>query len=131
MKDLKKDSYSSAVGISIIKRGAKGQFCIKIGYGDEQSLSGKIFIYLDNGKVITLIDRNNEWVVNGDRFGLYELTTTEIGNLKHSNIRAVRYTTYTKFAHNNYQTSEVYNKEREDYGYTTKRVDFPSLIKAL
>jgi hypothetical protein len=54
-------------------------------------ISGKLIIYLDDGSVISCIDRGINDNVDGIAISAYYLTPTELTKMKQSNINTIRY----------------------------------------
>jgi hypothetical protein len=55
-------------------------------------IKGKIIIYLDDGTVITCIDRNEFDFVDNVATTIYYLTNDELNKMKNSNINTIRFT---------------------------------------
>ena len=55
-----------------------------------ESISGKVLIYLKDGKVITLINRFSKDYADEEATSLYSLSTSQINQLKASDISAIR-----------------------------------------
>ena len=124
----------STAEIAIAQNGNSGFFILKSAARELKN----VYLFLDDGTTITLIDRDYEWRVNYNTYGRYRLTVEEINKLKQSNIRAIRY--WTGFDINSSAT-EIYNKsksyssydplEMESKNHTHERVNFPKLIRNL
>lgn len=54
--------------------------------------SGKLIIYLDDGTVITCMDRGESYYVDDTAQAVYSLTNEQVNKMKNSNINTVRYT---------------------------------------
>ncbi|MDO6809093.1 hypothetical protein Q4603_10740 [Zobellia galactanivorans] len=54
--------------------------------------SGKLIIYLDDGTVITCMDRGESYYVDDTAQVVYSLTNEQVNKMKNSNINTVRYT---------------------------------------
>jgi hypothetical protein len=54
-------------------------------------ISGKLIIYLDDGTVISCIDRGINDNVDDIAISAYTLTTAELNKMKQSNINTIRY----------------------------------------
>jgi hypothetical protein len=129
---LSRDDFSTfAAEISIVKNRNAGFVVLKLPFSDVK-FKGKAYLYLDGNKTITLLDRGQQWKVNGKLFGQFNLSEAEILILKESNISAVRF-----WVCNEYEdcedASEYYNKDFTDQLTKAKisRIDFPSLITDL
>lgn len=55
-------------------------------------ISGKLIIYLDDGTVITCMDRGESYYVDDTAKAVYSLTNVQVNKMKNSNINTVRYT---------------------------------------
>ena len=54
-------------------------------------ISGKLIIYLDDGTVITCMDRGETYYVDDTAKAVYSLTNEQVNKMKNSNINTVRY----------------------------------------
>ncbi|HLT32164.1 MAG TPA: hypothetical protein VKZ98_00110 [Aquaticitalea sp.] len=55
-------------------------------------ISGKLIIYLDDGTVITCMDRGESYYVDDTAKAVYSLTNEQVNKMKNSNINTVGYT---------------------------------------
>ena len=55
-------------------------------------ISGKLIIYLDDGSVITCMDRGESYYVDDTAQAVYSLTKVQVNKMRNSNINTVRYT---------------------------------------
>tara|TARA_R100000935_G_scaffold58912_1_gene99691 strand:+ start:56165 stop:57082 length:918 start_codon:yes stop_codon:yes gene_type:complete len=55
-------------------------------------ISGKLIIYLDDGNVITCMDRGETYYVDDTAKAVYSLTNDQLNKMKNSNINTIRYT---------------------------------------
>ena len=55
-------------------------------------ISGKLIIYLDDGNVITCMDRGETYYVDDTAKAVYSLTNEQVNKMKNSNINSVGYT---------------------------------------
>ncbi|PWK25538.1 hypothetical protein LX92_00280 [Maribacter polysiphoniae] len=55
-------------------------------------ISGKLIIYLDDGTVISCMDRGESYYVDDTAKAVYSLTNEQVNKMKNSNINTVRYT---------------------------------------
>lgn len=96
-------------------------------------ISGNILIYLEDGSVITCIDRAKFDCVDGKTTTLYNLNKLEINQLKASNINTIRFSLrcadcLSSTAEGNYSAS---NKEIQDDYPKKEKTDVPNLIDKL
>ena len=75
-------------------------------------ISGKLIIYLDDGTVITCMDRGESYYVDDTAKAVYSLTNEQVNKMKNSNINTVRYTL------NIYEIKEV-NRSASNKGIST------------
>lgn len=132
---LTKESTGSNSGpeIAIAKNGKSGFLILKKPNTlNTQKFRGKVFIYLDDSSIITLLDRGVQWKVNDELFGQYNLTASEVNRLKEINISAVRFWVCFEGAECD-SASEYFNNEFTDKLYNKQviRIDFPKLISEL
>jgi len=91
-------------------------------------ISGKLIIYLDDGTVITCMDRGESYYVDDTAKAVYSLTNEQVNKMKNSNINTVRYTLKI------YDIKEV-NRSASNKGILTKDLiakffnDFDSVNK--
>lgn len=97
-------------------------------------IRGKAIIYLDNGNVISCIDRGIHDSVDNTTSTVYYLTLTEIEMLKKSNINIIRYSigpgvsTCTTSQSGNFSAS---NKSDGNSNFKREKVNVPQLIEEL
>ncbi len=122
---LKSNSDSANnLDVLLAKDGTTVLFVVSVQTRIETFISGKLFIYLDDGTVITCIDRQKYDYVDNIASVVYSLTNEQLGKMKNSNINTVRYTLgdgviMRSFEEGNYSAS---NKGR------ATKTDFPTLI---
>jgi hypothetical protein len=124
---LKSDSDNSDVkdlNVLLGKDGKLGVFIVSIEAYSTRRITGKLIIYLDDGTVISCIDRGINDNVNEIASSAYQLTIEELNKMKNSNINTVRYTIecvdcYMPFSPENFTAS---NKG-------SSRTDFSAVIK--
>ncbi len=86
------DNYSNqAINCIVAKNGNNGFFVISKETAGS-IIKGNATLYLDDGSVITLIDRGKRDYVDNTSTTIYNLTSTEIEKLKNSTINTVRFT---------------------------------------
>ena len=127
------DSYFDKVEFLIAKGSGKGFIAISKKISSGVRIMGKLIIYLDDGTVITCIDRKKYDHVNGIATTVYYLTNEELNKMKRSNINSIRYTVKCatcvyyggegNFAETNKASGSGYREQA--------RVNVPSLIRAL
>lgn len=79
--------------VLIAKDGEKGLLVLSTEImGGGVRIKGKVIVYLDDGTVITCIDRNKFDFVDNTATTIYSLTTEEIDKIRSSNINTIRFT---------------------------------------
>ena len=73
------------------KDGTKGIIVVSSKLRKVVKIGGKLIIYLDDGTVISCIDRGINDNVDDIAISAYSLTTAELTKMKHSNINTIRY----------------------------------------
>lgn len=73
------------------KEGAKSLIILSSKLTNVVKISGKLIIYLENGTVISCVDRGINDNVDNVAISAYYLTTEELNKMKHSNISKIRY----------------------------------------
>lgn len=94
---------------------------------------GKILIYLEDGNVITCIDRAKFDCVDGKTTTLYSLNKTEINQLKISNIHTIRFSLkcvgcISSSAEGDYSVS---NNGNQEGNLKKEKANVPNLIENL
>ncbi len=77
--------------LSFAKDGAKRLIIISSKLTNVVKISGKLIIYLDDGTVISCIDRGINDNVDGVAISAYYLSDADLIKMKHSNINTIRY----------------------------------------
>lgn len=120
--------------VLIAKDNAKGLLVVSTAImGGGVRIKGKIIVYLDDGSVITCIDRNIFDSVDNMAKTIYYLTDDEINKMKNSNINTIRfslkcYDCSISSEEGNFTASN----KNSGYSYSNKeRTDVPSLIQSL
>ena len=124
--------------VLIAKNGDTGFFVVSTEVMTPVRIKGNLLIYLDNGEVITCIDKNKFDIVDEIATTVYYLTSAEINKLKENNIQKIRFslkTTGGKYSSSteegNYSASNI-ESEFDYYTRTSyKKTDFPTLITEL
>ena len=127
------DSYFTKVEFLIAKGSGKGYIAISRNISSSLRIEGKLIIYLDNGTVITCIDRKKYDHVNGIATTVYHLTNEELNKMQRSNVNSIRYsvkctTCISSTVEGNYAEA---NKSSGNGYREQARVNVPSLIWAL
>lgn len=117
------DSEVNDLKVLFGKDGTMGVFIVSIKTYSTRRISGKLIIYLDDGTVISCIDREIKDNVDDIASSAYQLTNEELIKMKSSNINKVRYTIecvdcYMPHPPENYTAS---NKG-------SSKTDFPTVI---
>lgn len=73
------------------KEGAKGLIILSSKLSNSVKISGKLIIYLEDGTVISCVDRGINDNVDDVAISAYYLTIEELNKLKNSNINKIRY----------------------------------------
>ncbi|GGG18342.1 hypothetical protein [Pontibacter amylolyticus] len=87
-----KDYGTQSLDVLIAKKGESGVIALSTESMLGTLIRGKAYIFLDNGEVITLIDRGLYDYVNKVATTAYYLTPEEIEMMKDSNINTIRFT---------------------------------------
>ena len=108
------------LNVRIAKDGTKGLFAVTVISMDGTLFGGKLIIYLDDGTVITCIDKGKSEYVDDAAKAVYSLTNEQLSKMKNSDINTVRYTL-------NLMGMKKVNRSASNKGSSTK-IDFPALI---
>ncbi|MEO1187178.1 MAG: hypothetical protein AAFX46_22020 [Cyanobacteria bacterium J06636_27] len=84
--------YSNDLNLVFAKDGEKILIVVSSKLVSSVRISGKLIIYLDDGTVISCIDRGNKDNVDDIASTAYYLTNEELSKMKNSNINTIRYT---------------------------------------
>ena len=84
--------YINDLNLVFAKDGAKGLIIVSSKIVSTVRISGKLITYLDDGTVITCIDRGIKDNVDDIASSAYYLTNEELTKMKNSNINTIRYT---------------------------------------
>ncbi|MDN5215241.1 hypothetical protein QQ020_24395 [Fulvivirgaceae bacterium BMA12] len=79
------------LNVILAKDGTTAIFIVSTKIVSTVRISGKLIIYLDDGTVISCIDRGIKDNVDDIASTAYQLTNEELGKMKKSNINTVRY----------------------------------------
>lgn len=117
------DSDINDLKVLFGKDGKVGVFIVSIKTYSTRRISGKLIIYLDDGTVISCIDREIKDNVDDIASTAYQITNEELIKMKSSNINKVRFTIecvdcYMPHPPENYTAS---NKG-------SSKTDFPSVV---
>lgn len=97
-------------------------------------IRGKILLYLDDGTVITCIDKGKYDYVDKTSTTIYTLTQQELEKMRNSNLNTVRYSLkcgsgcQMSTEEGNFTAS---NKTKIKYGNEIKKIDVPYLLNVL
>ena len=122
------------LNVSIIKFEKSGMIALSTQVMDcAVRVSGNILIYLDDGNVITCIDRAKFDCADSKTTTLYSLSIEEINKLRISNINTIRFSLkcikcLSSTDEGNYTAS---NKENQDDNPVKEKTDVPILIDKL
>lgn len=85
-------SYSGKVNVQIGKNDKSGVLLLQVQVSEPNfKISGTVYLFLEDGNVITCTDKNLKAVVNKDIMAYYTLTPAEISSLKKQKITDVRF----------------------------------------
>jgi hypothetical protein len=122
------------VNVVIVKDGEAGMIVLshENGYGGGLKIKGKVLIYLEDGSIITCIDRGKYDYVDKIATTIYSLTKGEIENLKTSNIHSIRYTLkciecFSSAGEGDFSAINGGTKGM----FEISKADFPKIIKGL
>lgn len=121
--------FNTNVSVLIAKKEKTGIFVFRTGSPTKIRVKGKLLIYLENGTVITCIDRGKYDYVDKTATTIYYLTKEELNKMKNSNIDTVRYTLGSGPFARDYTASNVsyYNM----FDQEIEKTNVPALIKKL
>ena len=83
--------YITDLNLVFAKEGTKGLLVVSSKLVRTVRISGKLIIYLDDGTVITCVDRGIKDNVDDIASSAYSLTNEELSKLTKSNINTIRY----------------------------------------
>jgi hypothetical protein len=97
-------------------------------------IRGKVLIYLDDGTVITCVDKGKYDFVDETSTTIYSLNKQELEKMKNSNLNTIRYS--LKCGSGCLVSTEegsftASNKSREKYSMKIERIDVTSLVNEL
>lgn len=78
-------------------------------------IAGNLLIYLEDGSIITCLDKRIRDEVNNTKTSVYKLTMNEVAKLTNSRINSVRFNLYYK--HSNEKLSFIAKNYKHDYTY--------------
>lgn len=114
------------VSIIFFKDGGEINFSFKVYFIGSACARGKLSIYLDNGEVITCLDRGRYDEVNHNCSTIYKLTLEEVNSIIESNINQIRFE--LKCVKCDASAMEgvysVQNISDGEFSWSTKRNDF-------
>ena len=123
LKTNSSTSYIDDLKVLLAKDRTTGVFIVSTKTASTVRISGKLIIYLDDGTVISCIDRGIKDNVDDIASSAYQLTNVELAKMKNSNINTVRYEIkcaecISVLAEGNYSASNKGNS----------KTDFPAII---
>ena len=83
---------ASDLNVLLAKDGKKGLFGVSTESNMGEKFSEKLIIYLEDGTVITCIDRGTSELVDNRAKAVFYLTSDQLNKMKNSDIHTVRYT---------------------------------------
>lgn len=100
--------------ICIAKHGSGGYLMLSV-QSQFSYLSGNVLLYLNDGNVITCIDRNIKDKVDNQSISLYNLTYSEIEKLKNARINSIRFSIIDNYgiSKDSYTATNEYKYEVE------------------
>ncbi len=110
------------LNVIFAKDGNTALFAVSRTSIDELVISGKLIIYLDDGKVITLKDKGTDYVDKTSK-AVYYLTDEGLNKMKNSNINTVRYTLERGDGPPSTNTGNYTASNKGD-----SKIDFPAVV---
>ena len=118
-----KEYGGNELDVLIAKNGQDGMIALSVGgLMSPIRVLGKVIIYLEDGSVITCIDREKYDYVDHIATTIYYLTREELTKMKNSNISSIRYslkcfdcqmsTEEGNFSANNHEESFIFKHEK-------------------
>ena len=102
--------------LSIAKRNGGGYVLLYVSViTPEQILKGDMYIFLANGQRIRCVDRGIRDHVDGRAISLYELTNSEVDQLKRSHIAKIRYNLHIR---GGFPSNESFTAENHKYVFS-------------
>lgn len=80
-------------------------------------IAGNLLIYLEDGTIITCLDKRIRDEVNYTKTSVYKLTMNEVAKLKNSRINSVRFNLYDK--HSNEKLAFIAKNYKHNFSYLT------------
>ena len=127
------DFGSNDLDVLIAKDGTKGLFVVSTRTMTGVLIRGKLIIYLDDGTVISCIDRGKYDYVDNVATTVYYLTADELTKMKNSNINTVRYALKCGDCLSTQEGNFSASNKASGYGLygSSEKTDVPNLIKEL
>jgi hypothetical protein len=115
-------NFDSEDSLNVIfaKDGTNALIIVNTKFPVKAYIREKLIIYLDNGSVITCIDRGKYDYVDNIASSAYSLTNEELSKMKKSNINTIRYTIRS----DNY----LYLRNFSASNKAANRIDFPTIL---
>lgn len=120
--------------VLIAKNGEIGMLVLSTQSMTGVLIRGQVIVYLDDGTVISCIDRSKYDYVDNKATSVYFLTKGEIGKLMNSNIQNIRFTLKCRSEYASSSEEGDYSASNKSNGYelySKERSDVPELIKEL
>ncbi|MCZ2845121.1 MAG: hypothetical protein O2U61_01265 [Candidatus Bathyarchaeota archaeon] len=122
-----------SLNITIAKNENKGMLVLSTKTLTGLFIKGKTLVYLENGDVISCVDRGIYDKVNGISTTVYRLTSGEIDALKDSNIHTIRFNLKCGECESSTEEGSFSASNRSSgYGMSAKdKIDVPKLVRSL
>lgn len=124
LKSNSDSDYISDLNLVFAKEGNKGFLVVSSKLVRTVRISGKLVIYLDDGTVITCIDKGIKDNVDDIASTGYYLTNEELSKLKKSNINTIRYMIECAECISN----PIYEGNYSASNKGKSRTDFPAVV---
>lgn len=125
------DPMTPKVSLVFFKNGDEIWFSFKVHFSGSTCARGKLLIYLDNGEVITCIDKSKYDEVNYNCSTIFRLTQGEANAILESNINQIRFNLkcVSCDASGKEGTFSVHN--RSENPFSDERIDFSNELEKL
>ncbi|NGP77496.1 hypothetical protein G3570_12685 [Balneolaceae bacterium YR4-1] len=115
-------SFASNLNVLFAREGETAFFSVNTKSIQDLEISGKLIIYLDDGTVITLKEKENDLVDNISK-ALYRLSDEDLSHLQNSNINTVRYSLEYEQGESHPNTGSYTASNKGE-----TKVNFPALV---
>lgn len=120
---INSDDYAKQISVMVAKDGEKGILALSVAtIYETEIISGKILLYLADGTVITLLDKNINDNVDGYSTTIRYLTSVEVKKLIESDIVKIRFSKGLK------GFNEKSNLTASNIEYVSDRSRIPAMI---